>query len=615
MANDLAKSELSHYTMSALPLETTLISPVFRVSPCANIEALSSSSALRYTLSHSRTESFKHMLRATVGAERLNSPLIPQLSARRNLHEHKAPSSLVPILTSDLLSRPRSRSISALHMKSPLPSDRDYKRMINRLDKIIHGSALSFKCMTLSESKPADLTLDENEWQYLKVKLQGLQIPLKVSLHRAKGRLICYVSRTISEPTDFFYDEVHSTDDFLISEPGLRFKSSWLYIGIQCLEEATFTVAIKFGYVHRTKKRQVGCRPSAFEDLEELRRDEDKRKELELKVKEALERRKERWKGSEMNFVRRNKGEEVLVEREQWREAQVQRRIETFERKRAHLHSRKARAIANIQKQELRRQAEATARLVLQAKLQHERFQRQWLSLSSFLRASSYLHANWLKAKQAKEDISRKMSAVHIIQRCYRRVRLFVNPKRKIKELLLHHLMLHKGMFGEVVRAEGKEMILAAIKNGVKSNGVRTQVLAWYQKSKFYIVVKLQRRWRRYRIVRVQRMQALSMLWNEAMGVIQAAHPPEGKKSGRKAKGNEQKYALLNRNAVLEAYIADCKRRYFTVIQSYLQSVKELQRSTIFTTAQEPTLNFPNFQYLCSVEEMIAVINTAAGIE
>jgi len=477
----MAKSELSRYNL--LPPLATPESPKFQVSPCANIEALSSSSALRYTLSHSRTESFKQLLRATVGTERLSSPSIPALSSRRNLHKHRVPS-LSPILASDLMYRPRSRSISAAHLKSPLPSDRDYKRMINRLDKIIHGSALSFKCMTISESKPTDLALDENEWQYLKVKLQGLQIPAKVSLHRSKGRLICYLSRTISEPTDFFYDEVHSTDDFLLSEPGLRFKSPWMYLGIKCLEEATFTVTLKFGYVHRTKKRQVGGRPGVFEDLEELRRDEDKRKELDRKVKEALERRKDRWKSSEVDFVRKNKGEEGLEERDRWRGEQVQRRFEALQRKRAHLHSRKARAIANIQRQELRREAEATARLTLQARLQHEHLQRLWLGLSSFVHVSSSLHAHWFKAKQAKEDVLRKLSAASIIQRCYRRVRLFVNPKRKTKELLLHHLMLYKGMFGEVVRAEGKEMVLAAIRGGVRSNGVKNQVLAWYQHSK-----------------------------------------------------------------------------------------------------------------------------------
>lgn len=609
----MAKSDFSRY--SVLPLLTVAESPKFQVSPCANIEALSSSSALRYTLSHSRTESFKHLLRATVGTERLDSPSIPPLSSRRNLHEHRVPS-LSPILASSLLSRPRSRSISAAHLKSPLPSDRDYKRMINRLDKIIHGSALSFKCMTLSESKPADLALDENEWQYLKVKLQGLQIPVKVSLHRSKGRLICYLSRTISEPTDFFYDEVHSTDDFLLSEPGLRFKSSWLYLGIKCLEEATFTVTLKFGYVHRTKKRQVGGRPSAFEDLEELRRDEDKRKELDRKVKEALERRKERWKGKEVDFVRRNKGEEGLEDREKWREEQIQRRLEAFQRKRAHLHSRKARAIANIQKQELRRQAEAAARLTLQAKLQHEGLQRLWLGLCSFVHASASLHSHWFKAKQAKNEVLKKLSAASIIQRCYRRVRLFVNPKRKIKEMLLHHLMLYRGVFGEVVRAEGKEMVLAAIRGGVRSNEVKNRVLAWYQHSKRHTVVRLQRRWRRYRSVRIQRMQALVRLWNEAMGVLQTA-PLEGKKSAKKAKANELKYAALNRSEVLDVYIIKCKRRYLLTVQTYLESAKQQQRNSIFTTAreaQEPCLNVPTFQYLCSVEEMVAVINTAAGV-
>jgi len=129
-------------------------------------------------------------------------------------------------------------------------------------------------------------------------------------------------------------------------------------------------------------------------------------------------------------------------------------------------------------------------------------------------------------------------------------------------------------------------------------------------------VVKLQRRWKRYRAVRTQRMQALVRLWNEAMGVLQTA-PLEGKKSGKKAKVNEQKYAALNRSGVLDAYIVKCKRRYFQVMQTYLESAKQLQRSSIFTTArevQEPSLSVPSFQYLCSVEEMVAVINAAAGL-
>lgn len=456
---------------------------MFLVSPCANIEGLSSRETLRYTLNHSRTESFRHLLQKTVGAERLGSPMIPPLSTRRSiLQEQRTPISLLP---TDLVSRPRSRSITALHLRSPPPNERDYKRMITKLDKIIHGSALSFKCVTISDSKPADLTLDDLEWQYLKIKLQGLPIPLRVSIHRSKGRLVSYISRTTEEPTEFLYEEMHTGDDFMYSEPGIRFKSAWLYVGLKCVEEASFTVSVKFGFVRKPGKKAVGVRKSVAEDLEGFRRDEEKRKELDRKVKEVLEKRKELMKGgSTVDFVRKNKGEERLEEREKWREMQVQRRVEVIYRHRAQLHSRKAQALATLQRQDLRREAAQAAQAALQLKLQFQHTQRLWLALSTFLSHSQTLHHTWHKTKTAQEEIARKMAAAQLIQRCFRRVRLFVNPKRRARERMIHHLKLYVELFGEVVRTESKEMIIAVMRRGVKANDIKNKAVEMYQRGK-----------------------------------------------------------------------------------------------------------------------------------
>ena len=332
---------------------------------------LASSETIRTTIGLTRRESYWQLMHAP---NRLIASLPSSLlSAAKETQKSRAEFPF-PSLTSRVNDSDERQKKSQQRL---FPTDKDYSSLLNRLQMIANGSALSFSFMILSESRPAELRLKSEERQYIHIKTKGLSSPMKVLASRSKGKVVIYVSKRFQEPDEHNCEETHFRDDFTFSEPGLQLKTACVYLGVHCLEEATLTITVNFGCRRRTQASIVKL--SSITGLGEFRESDEKRTALSKHVNELLAKKTE---ATIRDFIRENRaslrGDET---RNAINDLKVQRREEALRKYFQNKKDKKQRAVLFLRRQELRIEAEGKARLELEAQQQKEAAQKQWLRL------------------------------------------------------------------------------------------------------------------------------------------------------------------------------------------------------------------------------------------
>ena len=454
------------------------------------LAALTTPETLRLTLALTRTESYWRLTHSSVSAQATkDSGLVTSRTEAKLTTTTGMFDPLVTVLdVSQHSIRPKSRSrkqSSVTQSAKRLPTDKDYKRMLNRLDKIITGSAFSFRSMQITEGRALDLNLDTEERQFLRVKTLGMPTPLKIVVRRGKGAVKVFVSKTVQEPSDLAYDEVYTRDVILLTDPNSRFKQPWFFLGLLCLDECSLSLSLFFGSKHR-KHNSVSRLPS-LADLNEYRRSEAKHLELVMRVEEIVSaRRAEReMKYSDRDYVRENR--ETLGRKEDElqtkRSLETQRREEALRRHLANLHEKKLRAETIIRRRELRLEAEARAQAAEQERQRLLASQQLWLTLSFFTSLSDALYSVFITRKDRVEQAGKRVKAALTLQRCYRKVVLTINPRRLVKQHALHHLTLIAAILAPVAVLTAKETIFAAIKDCETAMKARNALAEYYRRS------------------------------------------------------------------------------------------------------------------------------------
>lgn len=456
-----------------------------------SIADLASPETLRATLGLSRHESYWQLLhtpnRLAASQSNITSPVTgnPQ-KARLEVPVSSLFSPVTALDAAQVSTRPGSRLAQSQPRKNrerSFPTDRDYRRLLNRLDRIINGSALSFRFTTLSESRPAELSLDTDERQYIRVKTEGLSTPMKVTIARSKGKVMVYLSKSFQEPDNRNCEEVHSRDSFAFSEPGLRFKAACVYLGVHCLEEAALVVTVSFGHRRKALHASATKLPS-LTDLGEFRKDDSKRQALSKHVEELLASKQEANKTTSRDYIRENRAnlgkDETGIAK---KDLEMQRREEALRKHFQNLKDKKAKALLLLRRQELRIEAEAKARTELEARVQQEALQKQWLGLLPFFSSVEVMWEIYIRRKARVEEAGRQVKAAMVLQRCYRRVLLQINPKRLIRQHALHHLSIYSRVIGPEIAYESRGKVANMIRDSAEASRVKDALDAYYRKS------------------------------------------------------------------------------------------------------------------------------------
>jgi hypothetical protein len=219
--------------------------------------------------------------------------------------------------------------------------------------------------------------------------------------------------------------------------------------------------------------------------LGEFRKDDGKRQALSKHVEELLASKNEASKATFRDYIRENRANLGKDESgNAKKDLEMQRREEALRKHFQNLKDKKARALLLLRRQELRIEAEGKARLELEARLQQEAMQKQWLGLLPFFVSVEVLYANYLKRKADVEEAGRQVKAAMVLQRCYRRVLIQINPKRLIRQHALHHLSIFAKVIGPEIAHESRSKVANMIKDSAEASRVKDSLDAYYRKSK-----------------------------------------------------------------------------------------------------------------------------------
>ena len=616
--------------MRGMKSQSALVSPRNR-SPASSemprkagsIAALATPETLRMTLGLSRNESHWQLMHADHNKSEFSLPNPTSSSLRRlsQLSPHISVSgNISPVTATDLShTRPPSRHPKPTLRERSLPTDRDYRRLLNRLDRLVNGSALSFRFTALSESKPIELNLDALERQNIRVKTEGLSIPMKVTITRTRGKIILYLSKSFPEPNERNCEEIHTRDNFAVSEPGLRFKTAFIYMGIQCVEETALTMSVSFGIKRKMNHKSLTKLPS-LTDLGEFRRDDSKRQALDKHV-EALLAVKQEARGYSHDFVRENRWNLGRDESgNEKREAEIQRREEALRRHFQNLKEKKARALLLLRRQELRIEAETKAKEELEARLQVEEMQKQWLGMLPFFVSVEVMWDTYVKRKADVEEAGRQVKAAMVLQRCYRRVLIQINPKRLVRQHALNHLSLFSHLFGPEITFESRSKILTLIQASAEASRVKDALDTFHRKSNLHLVTLIQFMWRRYRDIKRTRWTQLQSVWSEALKSLTPDLHSANKKTIKRFKELEAKYMRVDRDSILTEHLKSAQRQYYVDIHRYITSNKAFRRGIkafIYAKLKKGEAVYlsgaPDFKYMMSVEDVQKLILEATN--
>lgn len=472
------------------------------------------------------------------------------------------------------------------------PSDYDYQHLLSRLDKAISSSSAARRYCILTDDLPLNLSLETEEWQLVRVPLEGRKTPMQVTIQRIKGKVICYLGRN-QDPTEHFYDEICSKDTVEVTEIGTHFRLKWLGIGFKSLSEADLSLSVKFGPLpHRRPKPLV--RTQVLADLDELRKDENKRQTLFDKVEFLLAQRAEARRSAN-NYVLQNILDAGRQRDEVWerRETEKARREQVIERYREGLREKKSRVAMLKQQKQQRLEARAKAQAEQEVQLQTQTEQQTWLALSCLAGASLAWLQELQNRKEKIQEMSRKMGAAMILQRCYRKVLLTINPKRLVRQHAIEHLCLFSGLLGPEAAYNSRTKLLVCIVDSCKANAIGVYIIRFLARGKDYTVRLIQRQWWKYKEKQALRMARLSLLWDVAIKEMTASIKVK-KKAKRRAK--EPDPHVLDRTEPLAIYMFKCQQRYYA----------DLRASRAAR---------PHFRYLPSTEEMKDLIKESGWFQ
>ena len=509
------------------------------------------------------------------------------------------------------------------------PSERDYKRLIDRLEKLASARAAGSNREQLRESKDFECTLEEGEMQFCFVNVRRRAIPLRLRIRRARGKLRIYVSKTMPEPGENSYDEVHRGDNVVLAEPGLKFKFPCYYLGFKAVEDASFVVTIAFGRDKTedevlNRRRQFKSQTSGS-NLDELRLDEALKLELKLKVGVILQHRKASSAQFPLkDYVEMNK--RILSPQSPERvtlascktQVHLQRISTAQSRKRDNMEVKKQKTILAINRHRLRVEEEERVRRLQEQGQKKAVCEANWLALVLFAASGSDLMTRFLARKALILLQAQRNSASLYIQRLVRRRYRHVKGKDLTLSAGLNCFRLFAGVAGPLLRLQGSKAVVQHLRASARNNLVQDSFKSFYRR-----VILIQRMWRLYVVKEKERWRLLIDQWGKGIETIltDANRKWPGKKGAKKRQEIMDKYLGLpvsSRNLFLRNYFKAYKLRYREQVRTYIAKSYHSQAFKAAKVFQSLLLHnsddlvlAPAFRYLPSEEQMREIIEEA----
>ena len=406
--------------------------------------------------------------------------------------------------------RSEKRAHSRQHTVSPVvtrtPTDIDYQRLIERLQKAQSGSH-GYRRLNLVEEKTESCLLDQEEVQYMRVAVGGKPCPLRVMFSRNRGRLVVYVSRTVAEPSETLSDMTIYKDTLKISDPGSKFHTEVVYLGVKALTDSAFTVKVQFG----------------VSDLQRM--DTTRSKDRQHRSQEEI--LWEEWENSahshspsySVNYVKHNQvilppDSPVRKAAEQLRKQQYShRRVTVVHKKQTIMEEKRKKTYIEVHRKEIRMMELEQKRAIQRLHAKKVTSEQDFFRIIYYAKGLTSL---WVKFKDLKGEKGRKAVEEKAATQLQARVRGYLwgvgrlgVTVRQGRNVLLMYVKMSSEYYVHSVQTQLFTLITASCELSLIPKAIKHLRVH----GNFHSVVTIQRRWRLYTQRQVEYFLQLEKFW------------------------------------------------------------------------------------------------------
>lgn len=447
-------------------------------------------------------------------------------------------------------------------------SKKNLLELIKRLDiREVHEKKIMY------ENEIVDVELDHGLFKSFHIPCKDKRTPLRVYIRKKYGKVQCFFSRTVEKPNETSHDLVFHMDNFEINDFSSKFTFDWAYLNIQALSKTEFSVSISFSkdrplfVVPETKFFMKSSSKKIFDDL---RKNEDMRRNLTKRVKKLLKKRKKEtlMLAGQKNFLQINKNATISILEKlpnNWTEKK-----EIVNKRKTEIRLEK---IENAKKRLNRKffllQAEEIQKTEHEAKEKSMKIQKFWISLIFLLNSSSIIHKLCLEKRNIKILKLQEVASVRLIQKVFKKSFVALSVQSKTLQLCRNSLLVYQKLSKQISKSSTKTILVNFISHSAHNNHVAAVFKTFFKK-----LTSIQKSVKVYIFKKNARINEIIKIWNKVMLKLTSKHSTV----------LVTKYIKITSHQRNEAVRQYFKQR-LTEYLNKLKSLKEINNDTRYQTA------------------------------
>jgi hypothetical protein len=408
-----------------------------------------------------------------------------------------------------------------------------------------------------------------------------------VLIKQTKGKVLTYLSLLNPKPSLFDYDQVFNADHFEFKSTDPFFLNNYIYLSVRAIAYSKFAISIYFGKSRVIDRKNLKKNIKTNDEYE----DEDDEKPFTLKVKKKHKTVK---KIIEQNINSRVLSPQHITQKNiDW----TNKREQALRKKKYLLEEKKSKALTYANRQKIRAEQLEIEKLHLEAKVVLKTQTLFWIQVLYTLKAASQFNSLRLeKRKEITLKLTKNLKA-RSLQRAYRRTTMTlslveISVLRGMKLITFYY----KSTKGLIQQTLGKMLISLIRKASIRYNP------AFRFTDFFKCIVKIQNAFRKYLVVKSERMRKLIILWDQCKAF-------EVRRSlKRKSMIYQMNVSVYQRQMILEKHYTECLKCIYEVIG---------EDKPIFVSddgKEKARRRRLMFQFMPSVQEMKKLIEQAQTI-
>jgi len=374
--------------------------------------------------------------------------------------------------------------------------------------------------------------LEAGQLQYFTVSLKGNSSPLNVAIQKSRGLVESYFSYKSLKPGPDIYDHRFRASKFKVEGKFTHFREVSACIGVRAISDCTFAIIVTFGEdspagEEDEQKQQGGAMnqtlPGSFglETLEDLFD--------EISTAPSL---------SSVNHIQLNK--QVLPATRNFDQDKLHRKLVKSRQVENYQH-RKERILEQAERNARRLEAQKQAKYISSVLQRKARFERMWLGLIYFARASHEAYRRFERDKGKSVEDTKVFLACFRMQKSYRQTRSKNLPIRQ----------------RQILQARNHLKLFVMVTNHHFSPSIHRKLLIVIRESRFVTIIAvkadrfvdrialIQKRWRLAKTIDRQYLRFLSSRWDFVLGNFLAKQEENRKRKRNKKKVSRRSYTLM----------------------------------------------------------------------